>query len=386
MTEIYLDNAATSFPKPESVYQAIEKFMRQGGGSPSRGSYQKAQESERIFVRLRTKLAQLLGVSDPSSLIFTPNSTDALNLAVKGYLRDGDHVVVTDLEHNALLRPLWRMRQTRGIEWTVVKSNSRGEVSADEMIRAITPKTRLVACVHASNVLGTLQPVQEIARRTRELGIAFLVDGSQTAGAYPLNIDEMGIDMFAFTGHKSLLGPTGTGGLVIRSGIDLEPLREGGTGSQSESLEQPMTRPEKYESGTPNMFGLAGLLAGVEYLQATGVENIRKHEVNLNRILMEKLKSIDGVVVLGPEAEAKVAITSISFNALDTAEVGQMLGKKFGIMVRTGLHCSPLIHESMGTKGQGTVRFSVGWATTEQEVELAAKAVKEIAQAVYRIQ
>ena len=243
MTEVYLDNAATSYPKPESVYQAVENFMRQIGASPARGSYIKAQESERILLKLRSKLSNLLGITDPSNLIFTANSTDALNLAVKGFLKEGDHVVVTDLEHNALLRPLWSLRRTRGIYITIVKSNAQGQVSPNDMIQAVTPRTRLVACIHASNVLGTLQPIQEISKKTRELGIPLLVDGSQTAGAVPVNVEELGIDMFAFTGHKSLLGLPGTGGLFLRSGLELEPLREGGNGLNSESLEQPITRP-----------------------------------------------------------------------------------------------------------------------------------------------
>ncbi len=383
MNDVYLDNAATSFPKPEIVYQAIEAFMRRGGGSPARGSYSKAQEAERIVVKLRSKLSQLLGSRDPSRLIFTPNSTDAINLALKGWLQDGDNVVVTNLEHNAVLRPLWGLKRSRNITVAVVNANSRGEINPDDLAKAITPKTRLVACVHASNVLGTIQPIHEIARRTRELGIPLLVDGSQTAGAYPVNVEELGVDMFAFTGHKSLLGPTGTGGLIVRAGLDLVPLREGGNGTHSDSLEQPTTWPERYESGTPNIFGLAGLLAGVEYVQRTGVEALHAHEVNLNRTLMEQLKQIDGVTVHGPEAEAKVAITSISFKMLDAAEVGQMLGKKFGVMVRTGLHCSPLIHQTIGTKDQGTVRFSIGWSNTLDDVHRAVQAVREIAGSIY---
>lgn len=382
--EIYLDNAATSFPKPEAVYEAVNQFMRYGGASPARGSYSKAQDSQRILLKVRSQLSHLLGISDPSNLIFTNNSTDALNLALKGYLQQGDHVVTTDLEHNALLRPLWNLRRTRRVDATIVKSNAMGEVSPDDVMRAVTPKTRLVSCVHASNVLGTLQPIQEIAKRCREREIPLLVDGSQTAGAFSVNIDELGVDMFAFTGHKSLLGLTGTGGLYIRSGLDLAPLREGGNGTHSESLEQPAERPERYESGTPNMVGLAGLLAGVEYILATDLYAIRAHEISLNHMLMEKLRAIDGVTVYGPEAERKVAITSMSLKSLDTTEVGQMLGKKFGVMVRTGLHCSPFIHENLGTKEQGTVRFSLGWSNTRDDVEMACDAVSQIARAIYR--
>ncbi len=383
MHEVYLDNAATSFPKPESVYRAVDKFLRHVGASPARGSYIKAQDSEKILIKARFKLAQLLGVADPSNLIFTGNATDALNLAVKGFLEPGDHVVTTDLEHNALLRPLWALRQTRGIEITFVKSNARGEICPDDIASAITPKTRLVACVHASNVLGTIQPIGEIAALCRARGVPLLVDGSQTAGAIPVNIEELGVDMFAFTGHKSLLGLPGTGGLYLRSGLDLEPLREGGNGSHSESLEQPTTRPERFESGTPNMVGIAGLLAGVEYLQSTGIDAIRNHEVEMTELLMHKLRAIPGVTVHGPEAKDKVAITSISLNVLDAAEMGQMLGKKFGIMVRTGIHCSPLIHEQLGTKEQGTVRFSVGWSTTPADIDAATSAVAEIAKTIY---
>jgi len=382
--EVYFDNAATSYPKPECVYTAVEEFMRRGGASPGRGSYPRAQESERIVLRLRSALARLLGVQDPARIILTFNSTDALNLALKGWLRRGDHVVLTDLEHNAVLRPLWALRGSRRIELTVVNASSHGEVNPDDVARAVTPRTRLIVCVHASNVLGTVQPIAEIACRAHERGIPILVDGSQSAGALPLNIEDLGIDMFAFTGHKSLLGLPGTGGLFLRHGLELIPLREGGTGSHSEELHQPASSPERYEAGTPNILGLAGLLAGVEFLLQTGVQRIRAREIELTRRLMEKLREIEGLTIHGPDAEAKTGITSISFDALEPAEAGQILGKKFGIMVRTGIHCAPLTHAILGTQGRGTVRFSVGWANTAEQVDFAAKAVREIATAVYR--
>ena len=385
MNEIYLDNAATSFPKPEKVYQAVEEFIRKGGGSPARGSYTKAQESERKLVKLRSRLSHLLGITNPSRLIFTCNSTDALNLALKGWLREGDHVIATDLEHNAVLRPLWGLRNTRNIDVTVVRSNAFGIVDPDEITKAITPKTRLICCIHASNVTGAIQPVADIARISRERDIPLLVDGSQTAGAIPFNeVEALGIDMFAFTGHKSLLGLTGTGGLYVRAGLELEPFREGGNGSHSEELEQPAFWPERHESGTPNMVGLAGLLAGVEFLQEKNIATIQQHEIQLMRQFMDGVRDIDGVVIHGPAAEKKVGITSLSFKTLDIAEVGQILGKKFGIMVRTGIHCAPLVHESLGTKGQGTIRFSVGWANTSAEIDLVINALREIAATVYR--
>src|SRR3989338_6109315 len=383
-SEVYLDNAATSFPKPESVYLAADRFLRHIGTSPARGSYPKAQESQRILIQLRSKLSQLLGIREPSNLILTNNATDSLNLALKGYLKEGDHVVTTNLEHNAVIRPLWALRKTRNLDVTVVNSNLEGEINPDDILKAVTPKTKLIACVHASNVLGTIQPIREIAQKTRELGIPLLVDGSQTTGALPVNIEELGIDMFAFTGHKSLLGLTGTGGLFVRENLDLQPLREGGNGTHSNSLEQPTVRPERYESGTPNMVGLAGLLAGVEYLLEHDVSQIRQHELELNTLLMARLSDIAGVRIYGPKADNKVGITSISLDNLDTAELGQMLGKKFGVMVRTGIHCSPLIHQTIGTKDQGTIRFSLGWANTREDIDTAVQAVSEIAQAIYR--
>lgn len=386
MNDIYLDHAATSFPKPECVYQQVENFMRHCGASPARGSYRKAQEAERIVLNLRSTVAKVFGILNPSNVIFTTNATDALNLALKGYLRTGDHVVTTDLEHNALLRPLWRLRQTRQIEVSIVKSNVLGEIAPEDIVKAIRPNTRLVACVHASNVLGTIQPIRQISEKTRSLGIPLLVDGSQTAGSLPIDVEELGIDLFAFTGHKSLLGLPGTGGLYIRDGLDLEPLREGGTGSRSESLDQPHTRPEKFESGTPNTFGLVGLLAGIQYIEETGIQSIRTHEILLNQELMHQLKKITGVTVYGPEADSKVAITSMNIHSLPATEVGQILGKKFGVMVRTGIHCSPLLHQNLGTQESGTVRFSLGWSNTRQEVDTVVAAVREIAQAVYNRQ
>lgn len=384
MNDIYLDNAATSFPKPESVYLAVLDFMRRGGGSPSRGSYSKAQESERKLVQLRTRLAQFFGIYDPSRIIFTANATDALNLAIKGWLLDGDHVITTDLEHNAVLRPLWGLRRTRHIDVTIIKSNAQGIVDPDDIARAIKPNTRLICCVHVSNVLGTIQPIAEIARHAREKEIPLLVDGSQSAGAIPCNLEELGIDLFAFTGHKSLLGPTGTGGLYVRAGLELQPFREGGNGAHSEDLEQPSSWPEKHESGTPNMMGLVGLLAGIEFINTTGIETIHQHELALNRLLMEGLQDINGLKVHGPAADKKVGITSISFPALDPAEVGQILGKKFGVMIRTGIHCAPLIHPALGTQGKGTLRFSIGWSNSQDEIETVTNVVRQIAAVTYR--
>ncbi len=386
MTEIYLDNAATSFPKPESVYLAIDQFMRQNGASPSRGSYPRSQESERKLIQLRSKLSQFLGIPNPSRLILTANSTDALNMAMKGFLQQNDHVITTDLEHNAVLRPLWGLRRARNIEVSIVNSGTNGEINPDDIFKQVTPRTKLICVTHASNVLGTIQPIAEIGRRCRESGIPFLVDGSQATGVMNVNVEELGVDFYAFTGHKSLLGPTGTGGLYVREGIEIDPFREGGNGTHSEDLNQPSTWPERHESGTPNTMGLIGLLAGVEFLQQHGVDAIHQHEIELNKMLMEGFKEIDGITIYGPEAEKKVGITSISFPAVNHAEFGQILGKKFGVMIRTGIHCAPLIHQTLGTKGQGTLRFSMGWANTKDDIETVLKNVREICSTVYRRQ
>jgi cysteine desulfurase family protein len=386
MDEIYLDNAATSFPKPESVYVAMTEFMRQIGTSPSRGSYQRAQEAERKLIMLRSRLSQLLGIANPSRLILTANATDSLNMALKGFLREGDHVIVTDVEHNAVLRPLWGLRQSRQIDVSIVTANNLGEIDPDEIFKLITPKTRLICCTHASNVLGTIQPIHDIARRCCQQQVFLLVDGSQTVGAIPVNIEQLGVDFYAFTGHKSLLGPTGTGGLFVREGIEMTPFREGGNGIHSEDLTQPVTWPERHESGTPNMVGLAGLLAGVDYLLERGVDTIQAHELHLNKMLMTGFQNIDGVTIYGPDADKKTGITSIGFQAMSTAEMGQILSKKFGIMIRTGIHCAPLIHNTLGTKGQGTLRFSMGFASTTNEIMTVIQAVQDIARAVYRRQ
>jgi len=386
MDQIYLDNAATSFPKPESVYVAMDTFLRTVGASPARGSYLRAQESERKLIRLRSSLSRLLGISDPSRLILTSNATDALNMALKGFLQPGDHVITTDVEHNAVLRPLWALQKAQRITLSIAPSNPMGEVDPQQIFAQVTAQTRLICCTHASNVVGTLQPIEAIAHECRKRGIALLVDGSQSVGALPVHVKDLDVDFFAFTGHKSLLGPTGTGGLYVREGIEIAPFREGGNGAHSESLDQPASWPERHESGTPNMVGLVGLLAGVEFLLATGVDKIRAHEVALTERLMDGFRSIKEIQIYGPEAEKKVGITSIGFSAMSTAEMGQILGKKFGIMIRTGLHCAPLIHTQLQTQGQGTLRFSVGYSTTVEDIDTVVRVLREIVASVYRRQ
>ncbi len=387
MLDIYLDNATTSFPKPEGVYRAMDRFARECGASPGRGGYVRSLAAGEEVSACRRAVASVLGVRDPSRIAFASSSTEALNWALKGLLtKPGDHAVVTALEHNAVLRPLRSMERARGISWSVVQSAPDGTIDPAAVAKAIRPETRVVCAVHASNVLGTVLPVGEIAREAHARGVPVLVDGSQTAGALPFSVADLDVDLFAFTGHKSLLGPPGTGGMYVRPGLVLQTSKEGGTGTASESLDPPETMPERHEVGTPNAWGLAGLRAGVEFLLAKGVAVVRQHEAALTALLRGGLAAIGGVAVYGPrDAERSVGIVSISIGTLAPSEVGRLLADRFGIAVRTGLHCSPLAHDVAGSAGLGgTVRFGIGAFTTESDIEAAVSAVQEIAAAAYR--
>lgn len=378
---IYFDNAATSYPKPECVYRAVDLYLRECGGSPGRASHQKAREADQTVLDARSCVASLLHAPAPSCIVFTCNSTESINLAIHGALRPGDHVVISDLEHNAVVRPLWKLREG-GVEVAVVESDVDGFVDPARMREAMTPRTRLVCCVHANNVLGTIQPVAEIGRIARDRGALLLVDASQSAGLLPIDVEAMGVDLLAFTGHKGLLGPPGTGGLYVREGVRLEPLKQGGTGVYSESLEPPDVMPESYEVGTFNTPGLAGLAAGVCYVLEKGVERIRAHEVELNRSFVERARAIPGLRLYGPaDLERKTGISLLNFEALDPADVGRILDRRFSVMVRTGLHCSALSHRKLGTQERGAVRFSFGCFTTPAEVDVAVEALREIARA-----
>ncbi len=380
--EIYLDNASTSCPKPDVVYHAIHAFARSCGASPGRGSYARALAAEEKISRCRATVARALGVRDASRVAFASSSTEALNWALKGtLLLPGDHAVVTALEHNAVLRPIRAMERTRGIRWSVVRSDEEGFVDPADVEDAIGPSTRVVCVVHASNVLGTIQPIEEIALVAHRHGVPLLVDGSQTAGALPLALEAHGIDLYAFTGHKSLLGPPGTGGLYVRPGLNLETWKEGGTGSHSEDLDPPEEMPARLEAGTPNSWGLAGLLAGAESLLVEGLSLVHEREARHAEILANGLRSVDGVTVYGPrDAERKVGIVSIGVRRIAPEVVGRLLWERFGIAVRTGLHCSPLAHKVLGTAVTGgTVRFGIGPFTTDEDIAAAVEAIEEIA-------
>ncbi|MBI4509026.1 MAG: aminotransferase class V-fold PLP-dependent enzyme [Deltaproteobacteria bacterium] len=382
---VYLDNAATTFPKPPEVYAAIDRFMRECGGSPGRGLYAKAVEAEEMISETRQLLAKLLGAPDASRIVLTANSTEALNLALKGYLRAGDHVVTTVLEHNAVLRPLHVLTQARGVTVSYVDCDPLGRVNPEDVARALRKETRLVACVHGSNVLGAVLDIAAVARVAHDAGIPVLVDGSQTAGTYPVDLAALGVDMFAFTGHKGLLGAPGTGGLYVAPNIDLETFKEGGTGSASESLDPPSFLPDRFEPGTPNTYGIAGLRAGVSWVLERGVERIRAHETALANQLHERLSALRGVRVLSPgAADARLGIVSFVLEHISPTEACAILSGKLGIMTRCGLHCAPLLHRRLGIEDKGSLRLSPGPFNTEEDIDLAAKAVETMIRVLYR--
>ena len=376
---IYLDNAATSFPKPEAVYQALDRFARQSLANPGRAGHKMALAAEHALDDARHLLNQFFHGKEPERFAFTLNCTDALNMAFKGILRDGDHVVTTDLEHNSVSRPLRAMELAGRITLTRVAADGGGTVSPDDVRRALTPKTRLVAVTHASNVLGTVQPVAEIGRIARETDLLFLVDAAQTAGVLPIDVAEMCIDLLAFPGHKSLLGPTGTGALYVGPRVKVQAWREGGTGGDSASETQPRELPYFLEGGTPNVLGVAGLAAGIRYVTERGMESIHSHEAELAERLWRRLEALTGYQVFGHRDHAR-RVGTISFRneALPAAEVGGILDQAFDIAVRPGLHCAPYIHRSIHTFPEGTVRVSPGPFSTEADIDHLARALAEI--------
>jgi cysteine desulfurase family protein len=380
MDSLYLDNASTGWPKPEATLQAMLDCQRESGGSPGRSGHRLSLDAGRIIYGAREALAQLFHVEDPLRIIFTKNATEALNIVFQGLLAAGDQVVTTAMEHNSVMRPL-RHLETRGGEVAVVPCSPRGELDPQRVREAIRPQTRLVVATHASNVTGTIMPLAEIGRIAREKDIPFCVDAAQTAGALPIDVEAMGIDLLAFTGHKSLLGPQGTGGLFIREGLEgrIAPLMRGGTGSRSEFEEQPLFLPDKYECGTPNAIGLAGLGAGARIVLTQGPDLIRSREEALTRRFLDRLSRLDGLTLYGPPAgSSRIPVVSFNLTGLTPSDAAQLLDERFCILSRPGLHCSPAAHRTIGTFPQGTVRFSFGFFNTEADVDRAADALEQL--------
>jgi len=378
---IYLDHAATSWPKPSEVIRAMADFLERAGGNPGRSGHRLSIAAGRIVYDAREAIAELFNAPDPLRVIFTLNATHAINIALRGLLHPGDRVVTSSIEHNAVMRPL-RALESQGINLTIVPCARDGSLDPMDMQRALHTRTRLVVITHASNVTGTLLPVAKIAEMAHRAGALVLVDTAQTAGSVPNDMGAMGIDLLAFTGHKGLQGPPGTGGLVLGDQVDaamIEPLLRGGTGSNSESEQQPEFLPDKFESGTSNGAGIAGLGAGVRFVLERGVAAIRTHEVELTRMLIEGLQSIPVVTVCGPhDAANQTAVVSFTVVGRRVSEIGLRLDEEYGVLCRVGLHCAPAAHRTIGTFPEGTVRFALGILTTADDIRAAIKAVEQV--------
>ncbi len=375
---IYFDHAATSWPKPPVVSDALDRYFGTGGGNPGRSGHRMSIEAASIVEDCRDALAECFNVDDPARIVFTKNATEALNVAINGILAPGDHVVTSSIEHNSVMRPL-RHLESHGVDVTVIPCESDGILDAQRVKDAITPATRLIVTLHGSNVMGSLLPVEEIAAIARDRSIPYLVDTSQTAGAVPIDVAALGIDLLAFTGHKSLLGPTGTGGLYVGDGLDLEPLLRGGTGSRSDLEEQPDFMPDALESGTLNVAGLAGLGAAVRYLLGVGIGTVATHERSLMDRFVRGASGIPGITLYGPAASAlRCGVVAFNVAEMVCSDVGTLLDREYGIMSRVGLHCAPGAHRTIGTFPTGTVRFGFGFSNTEEEIDVAVEALTDI--------
>lgn len=372
---VYLDNAATSFPKPACVYEAVIHAMREVGASPGRGGHRLSLEAARIMFQAREAAAGLFSAPDSSRIIFTHNATGALNLALHGILEPGDHVITTSMEHNSLVRPLQALRLV-GVEVTVVQAGSDGVVDPANIRAAIKTNTRMVAVSHISNVCGAIQPIERIAALCRETGALFLVDAAQSAGCVNIDVIATGIDLLAAPGHKGLLGPAGTGLLYVASHVAIKPILEGGTGTSSASDDQPLSMPDGFETGTHNLPGIAGLKAGIDFIRETGIDNIFNHERGLLDEARLELGSIPGLTVYGPK-DRNLCGTVLSFtvSGVDASLLAAELDHEFDIAVRAGLHCAPQAHRTLGTMPGGTIRLSPGWSTTSEEIAFFSDAV-----------
>jgi cysteine desulfurase family protein len=379
---IYFDNAATSWPKPPETTAAMQNYLQNIGGSPGRSGHRLSVEAARIVYDTREKLAQLFNVADPLRIVLTRNATEGLNIAVFGFLKPGDHVITSGMEHNSVMRPL-RAMEAKGVGITVVPCDCDGLLDPVNIVKAIKKNTKAILITNASNVTGTVMPVSDIGRIAREHGLVFCVDAAQTAGCYPIDVAEMNIDLLAFTGHKALFGPSGTGGLYIREGLEksIEPICVGGTGSRSEVEEQPDFMPDRFEAGTPNTVGIAGLKAGVEFVLSKGVAQIKNREEKLVKLFIEGVSDLPGIILYGQKsAEPRTPVVSFNIAGMDPAAAALELDEQFGIMSRSGLHCAPAAHKTIGTYPMGTVRFSFSCFNTEEQIISSIEALREISQ------
>lgn len=375
---IYLDNAATTMHKPKEVIDAVVEAMTSLGNA-GRGANEASLSAARIIYDAREKLCRFFNGEDPRQIVFTSNSTESLNIAIKGLLEPGDHVITTMLEHNSVLRPLYEMEK-KGVALTIIKADKRGRFSLEEMEAAIRPETKMIVCTNGSNLTGNYVDIGKVGGMAHRHDVLFVVDASQTAGVFPIDVRNMQVDVLCFTGHKGLLGPQGTGGMYVREGLAIRPLKSGGSGVQTYSKTHPREMPTALEAGTLNGHGIAGLRAGVEYIEKTGLDNIRAREQELMWRFYEGVKEIPGVTVYGDfDSRERCAIVSLNIGDYDSSEVSDALLTEYGISTRPGGHCAPLMHEALGTVEQGAVRFSFAHSNTEEEVDIAINAVRELA-------
>ena len=375
---IYFDNAATTLRKPDEVISAVVEAL-QNMGNAGRGVHDASLDASRVIYETRTRLADFFHAESPKQIAFTMNSTESLNIAIKGVLDAGDHVITTALEHNSVLRPLYEMEE-QGVELTIISADSKGNICYDDFENHIQDNTKAIICTHGSNLTGNMIDIELVGKITRKHGLIFIVDASQTAGVFPIDVQRMNIDILCFTGHKGLLGPQGTGGIYVRKGIDVRPLLSGGSGVQTYLKNHPPQMPTALEAGTLNAHGLAGLNAAVKYITDTSLDKIRAKEQQLMRHFYHQVKEIPGIRIYGDfDQEDRCAIVALNIWDYDSSEVSDALYMQYGISTRPGAHCAPLMHYALGTVEQGAVRFSFSHYNTLEEVDTAVNALRELA-------
>lgn len=372
----YFDNSATSFPKPESVYKCVEKAVRLYGANPGRGGHRMAVEASQAIYETREKVASLFNIKNPLQIAFTYNSTYALNFAVKGAVPKDSHIITTSLEHNSVLRPVFYEKDENNAHVSIIEPSEDGNIHSEDIIAAMKPETKAVVLTHMSNVTGAIIDLLPITTEARKRNILTIVDVSQSAGFLDIDVEKMKIDILCFTGHKSLFGIQGTGGIYIREGIPFSPIIEGGTGSFSKMKRQPHSMPEALEAGTLNTPGIVSLGAGIDFINSIGLENIKKHEDNLTQKFVEGLKDIEEIIIYGPEKRGPVV--TLNIKGVDSGDLAAYLDEEYGILTRAGIHCAPLAHESMHSGENGGVRFSFGYFNTEEDITYAINTLKNI--------
>lgn len=374
---IYFDNAATTIQKPKQVVEAVTQALCSMGNA-GRGAHNASMGASRMLFDTRKKLAELFGGNNPAQVVFTSNSTESLNMALKGLLNPWDHVITTQLEHNSVLRPLYEL-EDKGVELTILNSDAKGRICYEDFEKEIKKNTKMIVCTHGSNLTGNLTDIRRVGEIARSHGLLFVVDASQTAGVFPIHVEEMKIDVLCFTGHKGLLGPQGTGGMYVREGVIIRPLKTGGSGVQTYSRTHPSQMPTALEAGTLNAHGLAGLDAALDYLKDTGIDVIRKKEQELMWYFYQKVLEIPGITVYGDfDSQERCPMVSLNVKDYDSSEVSDFLFTEYGISTRPGAHCAPLMHQAMGTERQGAVRFSFSHYNTIEEIDIAVQALKEL--------